>query len=231
MKQLNVRLLLTNASKNGRWVSYTFLQKLSSCKFYSILEENCGADIINRTFKCKTFVDKCCKKRSFEWFILSYKRQVLSKFSSFEKKIVVPTSIMEQLNVSFCWQMFQRTVVGWVILSYKNLSSFNFYSILEENCVADINNEAFECNIFADNCCKNRFWVSYTFLQKPLLFKQYWISSSFSRNFFLFENQRFWRNQYLKVLMASKCDENKNWLSKTQKKSNVSLENHFLPKC
>ena len=123
--------------------------------------------------------------------------------------------------------MFQRTVVGWVILSCKNLSSFNFYSILEENCVADINNETFECNIFADNCCKNRFWVSYTFLQKPLLFKQYWISSSFSRNIFLFENQRFWRNQYSKVLMASKCDENKNWLSKTQKKSKCKFGKSF----
>ena len=44
------------------WVTYTFLQKPSSFKLISILEENCGADIINGTFKCKTFVDKCCKK-------------------------------------------------------------------------------------------------------------------------------------------------------------------------
>ena len=57
---IKCKFLLTNVSKNGRWVSYTFLQKLSSCKFYSILDENCGADIINGTFKCKAFVDKCC---------------------------------------------------------------------------------------------------------------------------------------------------------------------------
>ena len=47
-------------------MSYTFLQELknlSSFKFCSVLEENCGADINNGTLKCKTFVDNCCKKR------------------------------------------------------------------------------------------------------------------------------------------------------------------------
>tara|TARA_Y100000590_G_scaffold268661_1_gene301727 strand:+ start:414 stop:704 length:291 start_codon:yes stop_codon:yes gene_type:complete len=58
-------VLLTKAAKNGRWVSYTFLQKLSSFKFCRILEENCGADINDRAFKCKTFVDKCWKKKVF----------------------------------------------------------------------------------------------------------------------------------------------------------------------
>merc|ERR1711963_1028465 len=101
MKHLNVTFLLTNVSKNGRWVSYAFLQKLSSCKFYSILEENCGADIINTTFKCKTFVDECCNKSSSEWLILSYKSQVLSSFSAFWKKIVLSTSIMKHSNVTF----------------------------------------------------------------------------------------------------------------------------------
>ena len=55
---IKCKFLLTNVSKNGRWVSYTFLQKLSSCKFYSILEENCGADINDEAIKCKIFVDK-----------------------------------------------------------------------------------------------------------------------------------------------------------------------------
>ena len=178
----NVRLLLTIAAKVVFWVGYTFLQKPSSFKFLSILEENCGADINNGTIKCK--------------FLLT--------------------------NVSKNGR--------WVSYTFlQKLSSFKFYSILEENCVVNIINGAIKCKTFVDNCCKNCVWVSYTFLQKPSLFKQYWISS-FSRNFFLFENQRFWRNQYLKVLMASKCDENKNWLSKTQKKSNVSLENDFHQK-
>ena len=83
MEPLNVSFLLTDAAKHGRWVSYTFLQKPRSFKCFSILEENCVADIINRTFKCKNFVDKFCKKRSFEWLILSYKSQVLSSFSAF----------------------------------------------------------------------------------------------------------------------------------------------------
>ena len=46
MEHLHVRLLLTNAAKNGRWVSYTFLQNPLSFKRFSILEESCGADII-----------------------------------------------------------------------------------------------------------------------------------------------------------------------------------------
>ena len=52
MKHLNVIFLLTNAAKNGRWVSYTFLQKSSSFQFLSI----CGADINNETFKCEVFL-------------------------------------------------------------------------------------------------------------------------------------------------------------------------------
>ena len=44
IEHLNVRLLLTNAIFS---VAYTFLQKPSSFKFLSILEENCGADITN----------------------------------------------------------------------------------------------------------------------------------------------------------------------------------------
>ena len=76
-------VLLTKGAKNGRWVSYSFLQKLSFFKFCTILEENCGADINDKAFKWKNFVDKCWKKRSFEWVILSYKSQVLSSFSAF----------------------------------------------------------------------------------------------------------------------------------------------------
>ena len=137
---------------------------------------------------------------------------------------------MEQSNVSLLLTIAAK-VVFWVGYTFlQKPSSFKFLSILEENCVADIINETFKCKFFVDKLCKNCFWVSYTFLQKPSLFKHFWIWPSFSRNFFLFENQRFWRNQYLKVLMASKCDENKNWLSKTQKKSNVSLENDFHQK-
>ena len=102
---IKCKFLLTNVSKNGRWVSYTFLQKLSSCKFYSILEENCGADIINKTFKCKTFVDKCCKK----WSLSEY---VLLSISPFRKKIVVPTSLIEHLNVSFLLTDVSKAVVG-----------------------------------------------------------------------------------------------------------------------
>ena len=53
MEQLNVRLLLSIAAKVVFWVGYTFLQKPSSFKFLSILEENCVAHINDGAFKCK----------------------------------------------------------------------------------------------------------------------------------------------------------------------------------
>ena len=45
-------------------MGYTFLQKPSSFKFLSILEENCGADINNGTIKCK-FLSSNVSKQCF----------------------------------------------------------------------------------------------------------------------------------------------------------------------
>ena len=53
MKHLNVRVLLANAVKSGCWVSHTFLQKSYCFKSFSILEENCAADIINATLNVR----------------------------------------------------------------------------------------------------------------------------------------------------------------------------------
>ena len=117
MKHLNVILLLANAVKRGRWVSYTFLQKRCFFKSFSILEENCAAYIIKEAFKCKTFVGKCCKKEPLS-------------------KLYLPTKA-------------------------KSFQSFLNWSII-------------------------------------------------LKKFLCLLNQRFWGNQYLKVLMASKCDEEKN---------------------
>ena len=121
MEYLNVQFLLVNAAKHGSWVSYTFVQKPCSFKRFSISEENCGADIINGTFKCKNFVDKCCKK----WSLSEY---VLLSISPFRKKIVVPTSLIEHLNVSFLLTDVSKAVVGWVILSCKS----QVFSIISE---------------------------------------------------------------------------------------------------
>ena len=82
MKDLNVRVLLANSVKSGRWVSYTFLQKRCSFKSFSILEENCAADIINETFNCKTFVGKCCKKEPLSKLYLPTKALFLNAVKS-----------------------------------------------------------------------------------------------------------------------------------------------------
>ena len=57
-------------------------------------------------------------------------------------------------------------------------SSFKFLSILEENCVAHINNGAIKCKFLLTNVSQNGFWVSYTFLQKLSSFKFYSIFNS-----------------------------------------------------
>ena len=80
-------VLMTKAAKNGRWVSYSFLQKLSSFKFCSILEENCGADINDRTFKCKTFVDKCCKNLILSGLYFLTKAKFFQVSQHFRRKL------------------------------------------------------------------------------------------------------------------------------------------------
>ena len=62
VEQLIVTFLLANGVKTCRWVKHTFLQKSSFFEFFSIWEENCVADIINRTIKCDFFVGKRCEE-------------------------------------------------------------------------------------------------------------------------------------------------------------------------
>ena len=73
----------------------------------------------------------------------------------------------------FCWQMLEKKVfwVGYTFL--QKPSSFKFLSILEENCVANINHGAINCKFLLTNVSQNVFWVSYTFLQKLSSFMFY----------------------------------------------------------
>ena len=80
-------LLLANGVKRSRWVSYTFLQKRCSFKSFSILEENCAAEIISGTFKCKSFVGKCCKKRPLSKLYLPTKALFFQVFQHFRRKL------------------------------------------------------------------------------------------------------------------------------------------------
>ena len=73
MEPLNVSFLLTDAAKHGRWVSYTFLQKPRSFKRFSILEENCVADIINGRAKLEPpprgASPLVCHKKFYNFFL------------------------------------------------------------------------------------------------------------------------------------------------------------------
>ena len=108
------------------------------------------------------------KKTVVGCVILSYKSQVLSSFLAF----VVPTSIMKHLNVRFfCWQMLQKNG-RWVRYTFlQKPSSFQFLSILEENCGADINNETFKCKTFGDKCCKKLLLGALYFPTKATFFQ------------------------------------------------------------
>ena len=156
MEHLNVRLLLANAVKSGRWISQTILQKSCSFKSFSILEENCAADIIYATIKWKTFVGKRCKKRPLSKSYLPTKTLFFQVFQHFRKKIVLPTSLMKHFNVRLLLANAVKRS-RWVIYTFlQKRCSFKSFSILEENCATDIINETFKCNTFVGKGCKKR---------------------------------------------------------------------------
>ena len=75
----------------------------------------------------KTF-EFCCQmlqKRVVEWVILSHKNLFLLSVSAFQKKIVMPTSLMQHLNVRLLLTNPAKAVFDWVIFSYKSLFLLN----------------------------------------------------------------------------------------------------------
>ena len=74
--------LQEKTSENCFWASNTLVQKPCSFKFFSILKENCAADMIDEIFKCKSFVGKCCKKRPLSKSYFPTKALFFSSFSA-----------------------------------------------------------------------------------------------------------------------------------------------------
>ena len=139
-----VRLLFTNDGKNDRLVSHTFLQKPYSFKFFSILEENCDADIINGTFDCETFVHKWCKKRQLSKSYLPTKALFFEVFQHFRRKMWCRH---QKWNI----YLFTNGVKKGRSVSHTFLQkpcSLNFFSILEEHCDADVIHGTFNCETF-----------------------------------------------------------------------------------
>ena len=109
MKHLIVTLLLANAVKRSRGVSYTFLQKRCSFKSFSILEENCAADIINEAFNCKTFVGKCCKKEPLSKL---YLRTKAKSFQSFLNWSIILKKFLCLLNQRFWGNQYLKVLMA-----------------------------------------------------------------------------------------------------------------------
>ena len=89
MEQLNVRLLLTIAAKVVFWVGYTFLQKPSSFKFLSILEENCVAHINNGAIKCKFLLTNVSQNAFWASYTFLQNLSSLKFYSILEENCVV----------------------------------------------------------------------------------------------------------------------------------------------
>ena len=104
--------LQEKTSESCLWASNTLVQKPCFLKFFSILKENCAANIINGTFKCKTFVGKCSKKRPLSKLYLPTKAKSFqsflnsSIFSEFEHHFlnsILGKSIFEGLDGVEMW--------------------------------------------------------------------------------------------------------------------------------
>ena len=168
--------MFTNGVKSCCWVSYTFLQKPCSFKFFSILEENCGADLsrwVSYTFlqkRCsfKSFVGKCCKKRPLsKSYLLTNSLFFFSVFQHLKRKLCCRHYLLALLLAN----AVKRS--RWVSYTFlQKRCSFKSFSILEENCAADINNKTFKCKTFVCKCCQKRP-LSKLYLPTKALFFQF----------------------------------------------------------
>ena len=93
MEQLNVRLLLTIAAKVVFWVGYTFLQKPSSFKFLSILEENSDAHINIEAIKCKFLLTNVSQN------VFWVSHNFLQKLSSFKFYSILEENCVVHINI------------------------------------------------------------------------------------------------------------------------------------
>ena len=172
MEHLNVTFLLTNAAKNVFWVAYTFLQKPSSFKFLSISEENCVAHINNGTFKCKFLLTNASKNGLWVGYTFPQKLSSFKIYSILEENCVA-----DIINEAFKCNTFvgkcckkQPLSKLYLPASYKSVVFAKFFSILEENCAADIN-ETFKCKSFVGKYCKKQP-LSKSYLPTKALFFQ-----------------------------------------------------------
>ena len=93
--------LQEKTSESCFWASNTLVQNSCSFKFFRILEENCGADIISGKFKCETFVKNGVK--NCRWVSYTFlQKPCSSKFFS----ILEENCGADIINGTFNCQMF-----------------------------------------------------------------------------------------------------------------------------
>ena len=122
------------------WVAYTFLQKPSSFKFLSILEENCGADINNGTIKCKFLLTNVSKNGRWVSYTFLQKLSSFKFYSILEENFVVQntqkfiySTVIYQVKMEYWWnsiifglKMMMKSGLGKIFLKcvFKLLTFF-----------------------------------------------------------------------------------------------------------
>ena len=117
------------------------------------------------------FCWKMVQRRVVGSNIPSYKSRLFSSSSAFEKKIVRPTSLIEQLIVTFLLANAAKTCCSFKHTFLQKSSLFEFFTIWEENCVTDIINWTINCGLFVGKCCKDVSLVQTYFRTKVLFFR------------------------------------------------------------
>ena len=131
-KHLNVRVLLANAVKSGRWVSHIFLRPCF-LKFFSILEENCGTNIINGTFKCRLLLANALKSGRWVSYTFLQKPSLFNLFwiraSFWRNFFVCKINDFVEINIWRSWwhRNLMRKKIHLLFKQWRTRLSFHFF--------------------------------------------------------------------------------------------------------
>ena len=129
---ISFNYFLRNEARNSQKQTFDRRQWAQHLLFFVLLPTSFPIILIIIVCCQSIFSQKCSPKFSKAKFCSKTVSTIFAVFFSFSsqhlKKIVVPASLMEQLNVGFLLTNSSKPVVGWVILSCKS----QVFSIISE---------------------------------------------------------------------------------------------------
>ena len=112
MEHFRCKAFVDKCCKKIFWVAYTFLQKPSFLKFFSILEENCGADIINGTIKCKFLLTNVSQNVFWVSYTFLQKLSSFKFYNNLEENCVVDINTEAIKCKTFVHKCFKELSLG-----------------------------------------------------------------------------------------------------------------------